>query len=428
MNNSDSSSNNSGKLKYFLTGCGCAILIGALLVTSAFLWFPIASQRMFNNIPHGGITTQLTFISSDANTPVATPSLIQTNVPPAAVGTPIITNDGTNSSGPGAPSSNYLSQLYQAASPGVVSIYVTINNQGQSGQAAGSGFIFDQAGDIVTNNHVVDNASLVVVNFQDGTESMAKIVGTDPYSDLAVVKVDQLPASAHPLPLGDSNSMMTGDWVIAIGNPFGLNSSMSLGIISAIGRTIPSDTASFSIPMVIQTDAAINPGNSGGPLLNLQGQVVGVNAQIASNGTRANAGVGFSIPTDIVRRVIPTLIKVGAFQWSWLGIEGTSMNLFIAKANNLSTDKGAYIVHVVPNGPAEQAGLKGGASLKTVNGLDVPTGGDVITQIDGTQINDYADLQELISQKEPGTDVQLTILRNGQQKQVSVTLAPRPAS
>ena len=219
--------------------------------------------------------------------------------------------------------------------------------------------------------------------------------------------------------------MVTGDWVVAIGNPFGLSSSMSMGIVSAIGRTIPAGSTSFSIPMAIQTDAAINPGNSGGPLLNLDGQVVGVNAQIASS-SDSNSGVGFSIPSNIVRRVIPTLIKTGAFQWSWLGIEGASVNIFIAQANNLSVDKGAYIVRTVPGGPADQAGLQGAANTTSVQGFDVPVGGDVVIAVDGTPVNDYADLQALLAEKDPGTKVELTIIRNGQQQQVTVTLAPRP--
>jgi S1-C subfamily serine protease len=240
--------------------------------------------------------------------------------------------------------------------------------------------------------------------------------------------VEKLPDSALALPLGDSDKILTGDWVVAIGNPFGLESSMSTGIVSAVGRTIPSLAASFSIPMAIQTDAAINPGNSGGPLLNLQGQVIGVNAQIAPGSGGANAGVGFSIPVNIVRRVIPSLIQEGAFQWPWIGIEGTDMNMFIAQANHLSVERGAYVVQVVPGGPAEQAGLHGAANSVQVDGLDVPTGGDVIIAADGTPVEDYTDLLALITQKEPGTDLELTILRNGKQQTVTVRLAPRPTS
>jgi len=411
-----------GKIKFFLAGCGCATLIGILLVAGVFLGFPVAGQWLLQ-LPDSEVTEQ-PFGASDGSTPVATPSLIQTEISPAPIGTPSIELEAVPGFEP--VSSDFLSQLYETVSPGVVSISVLVSNGGLSGQAAGSGFIFDQSGHIVTNNHVVEDASVVVVIFHDGTEAEAEVIGTDVDSDLAVVKVDRLPDNAQPLALGDSTAVTTGDWVVAIGNPFGLNSSMSIGIVSAIGRTIPTGATPFSIPMAIQTDAAINPGNSGGPLLNLQGQVIGVNAQIASGGTRANAGVGFSIPAQIVRRVVPTLINVGVFQWPWLGVEGTSVDIFIAQANNLSLERGAYIVRVLPGGPADHAGIQGGAEPVTVEGLDIPTGGDVIIEADGVLINDYADLQAFIAQKEPGTDVNLTVLRNGERQQITVTLAPRP--
>jgi 2-alkenal reductase len=396
-----------------------------LVVIGVFVGFPVAGQWLIQS--QRSQATKQTFGSNGFQTPVTTPTLIQTQVAPAPVGTPLIPEDGT-APGLETVSSDFLGRLYQDVGSGVVSIYVLINDSGQNGQVAGSGFVFDQSGDIVTNNHVVENASFVVVIFQDGTEEKAQVVGTDPYSDLAVVKVDQLPDSATPLPLGDSNVVTTGDWVVAIGNPFGLESSMSMGIVSAIGRTIPAGATPFSIPMAIQTDAAINPGNSGGPLLNLEGQVIGVNAQIASGGAQANAGVGFSIPSEIVRRVIPELIQVGAFQWPWLGIEGTSVNYFIAQANNLSVERGAYIVHAVSGGPAEQAGLQGGAQPVKVEGLEVPTGGDVIIAADGVPIQEYADLQALIAEREPESDIDLTIVRDGERQHITVTLAPRPGN
>lgn len=412
-----------GRLKFFLAGCGCATLLAALVVFGLFLGVPIVGQWSFR-LP-GNQVTQQPVRSFQQGTPIATPSLIQTQVAPAPVGTPVI-NNGDTSQSQQIVSSGFLSQLYEDVSPGVVSINVLINNAGQSGQAAGSGFIIDQQGHIVTNNHVVENANLVIVVFQDGSEAKAEIIGTDPYSDLAVIKVDQLPESATPLPLGDSSTIVTGDWVVAIGNPFGLNSSMSLGIVSAVGRTIP--VGSFSIPEAIQTDAAINPGNSGGPLLNLQGQIVGVNAQIASGGANANAGVGFSIPVNIVRRVVPSLIDLGAFQWPWLGIEGTSVNIFIAQANNVSAEKGAYVVRVVPGSPADQAGLQGGDNLVSVEGVDVPTGGDVILKADGETIDDYAELLSIIASHNPGSKVDFTILRNGEESRVTATLGPRPSN
>jgi 2-alkenal reductase len=410
----------SGRTKVFSGGYGYAASLAVLLVSV------IACGGGWSfELPENQATLQPPGPFGDG-TAVATPSLIQSESSPAPVGTPIIPDSGS-AQNQEIVSSNFLSQLYQKVSPGVVSINVLVNSGGQSGQGAGSGFVFDDAGHIVTNHHVVEGANLVVVAFQDGSEARAEIVGVDPYSDLAVVKVERLPESATPLPLGDSSAIVTGDWVVAIGNPFGLNSSMSLGIVSAVGRTIPTGT-SFSIPEVIQTDAAINPGNSGGPLLNLQGQVIGVNAQIASNGTMANAGVGFSIPANTVRRVVPTLISAGAFQWPWLGIEGTDVNLFIAQANNISVDQGAYVVNVIPGGPAAQAGLQGGADLVNIEGVDVPTGGDVIIAADGETIEDYSELLVIIANHEPGTSIALTVLRNGTEQQISVTLGPRPTN
>jgi len=410
------------RLRFFLAGCGCAGLLAILAVAAIIFWVPL-SGRWTLELP-GNQATQDPFGSLQENTPVTTPTLVQAEVSPAPIGSPIV-GDGNTSIDQEIVSSDFLSELYQTVSPGVVSINVLVNSAGQSGQAAGSGFIIDEEGHIVTNNHVVENATLVIVVFQDGSESRAEIIGTDPYSDLAVIQVEQLPQSAMPLPIGDSNTVVTGDWVVAIGNPFGLNSSMSLGIISAVGRTIPASN-SFSIPEAIQTDAAINPGNSGGPLLNLQGQVIGVNAQIASGGAMANAGVGFSIPANIVRRVVPALIDHGVFQWPWLGIEGTSVNIFIAQGNNVDVEKGAYIVNVIQGGPADQAGLQGGANLVSVNGLDVPTGGDIITTADGESIDDYSELLVIIASHEPGTTIDLTVLRNGREMQIPVTLGPRP--
>jgi 2-alkenal reductase len=414
----------SGRIKFFLAGCGCATLLATLLVSGIIFGVPIAGQWSFQ-IP-GNQATPGPFGSFEDGTPFATPSLILTEVSPAPVGTPIIA-EGNSAENQEIVSSDFLSHLYLRVSPGVVSINVLVSSAGQSGQSAGSGFVFDESGHIVTNNHVVENGNLVVVIFEDGSQARADIVGTDPYSDLAVIKVEQLPDSATPLPIGDSNTIVTGDWVVAIGNPFGLNSSMSLGIVSAVGRTIPAGN-SFSIPEAIQTDAAINPGNSGGPLLNLQGQVIGVNAQIASGGTMANAGVGFSIPANTVRRVVPTLIQAGSFQWPWLGIEGTSVNLFIAQANNSPVERGAYIVRVIPGGPAEQAGLRGGANLVGIDGVNIPAGGDLIIAADGETINDYSELLAVIASREPGTSLDLTILRNGEERQVIVTLGPRPTN
>ncbi len=322
-----------------------------------------------------------------------------------------------------------LAALYRQTNPGIVSIDVASVQRGTlRGAGAGSGFVYDDQGRIVTNNHVVDGATQVTVIFHDGEEAEATIVGTDPNSDLAVVKVAQLPDGVRALPLGDSDQVTVGQPVIAIGNPFGLGNSMTSGIVSAVGRTIESGATQFSIPRAIQTDAAINPGNSGGPLLNVQGQVIGVNAQIATEGTQAaNAGVGFAIPSNTVRLVVPALVEKGAYQWPWLGVSGGSVNLALMKANGLDTQQGAYIDAITAGGPAEKAGLQGSTGSQPVNGADVPTGGDVIVAIDGKPVASFDALLYEVASRKPGDRVVLTILRGGQRREVSIALGERPS-
>jgi S1-C subfamily serine protease len=203
---------------------------------------------------------------------------------------------------------------------------------------------------------------------------------------------------------------------------------MTIGIASAIGRTIASGATPFSIPHAIQTDAAINPGNSGGPLLNLEGQVIGVNAQIASGGSQANAGVGFAIPSRIVRKVTPSLVEFGAYQWPWLGIRGTSLDLFLMQANDLDSQAGTFVFEVIPDSPAEDAGLEGASGTQTVSGIDVPTGGDIIIAVDGETIVDYSDLQVQVSEHKPGDTIELTVIRGGEEVQLDLALSPRPES
>lgn len=411
---------NRNQVKVFSYGCGCAGFSLLLLLAIVLIMFPAAGFWAFESTQ--GLATEVAGPFQDG-TPQPTPTLIQAEIPPAAVGTPaaeeLFAPDFDRIS------SDYLNQFYQIVSPGVVSIYVINNGSIQAGTGAGSGFVFDNDGHIVTNNHVVAGADFVMVIFQDGRQEKAEIIGTDPDSDLAVIRVEEMPESAVPLPIGSLDTVLPGDWVIAIGNPFGLKSSMTLGIVSAVGRAIPSGATPFAIPLAIQTDAAINPGNSGGPLLNLEGQVIGVNAQIAS-GSGANSGVGFAIPSDIVRRVVPSLIEVGVYQWSWLGVRGTSVDLFIEEANNLPVDRGAYLVEVIQDGPADLGGLRGSTGSAEVNGFDVPVGGDVIIAADGTPIESYADLQIFLSEQPPGTTVSFSVLRNGETVEIPVELAPRP--
>ena len=324
-----------------------------------------------------------------------------------------------------------LVDLYRRLVPSIVSVQVIQRGPNdQLAGGAGSGFFYDYQGHIVTNAHVVRNAFMVDVVLHDGTIVPATVIGTDGDSDLAVLLVDlsavgMTDEAITPLPLANSDAVLPGQEVIAIGNPFGRQSSMTYGIVSAVGRTIGSLTP-FSIPQAIQTDAAINPGNSGGPLLNLRGEVIGVNAQIES-AVRANAGVGFAIPSNIVARVVPVLIADGRFQWPWLGVQGGDLTLRLAEANDLPLNtRGAYISGVTRGGPAEAAGIRGTSGETQLDNLPLPTGGDVVIALNGEPVRDMDDLILLISQQSPGDRVTLTILRSGAQIEVEATLAPRP--
>ncbi len=244
-----------------------------------------------------------------------------------------------------------------------------------------------------------------------------------------MVKVDGLPEGVQPLTLGNMDELEVGQTVIAIGNPFGLEGTVTRGIISALGRTIPA-LSQFSIPQSIQTDAAINPGNSGGPLLNLRGEVIGVNAQIETGGTsRSNSGVGFAIPVSIIERVVPALIEQGRYEWSWLGVRGNTVSPTLVHAMNLPVERGAYLGEITAGGPAEKANLRGADELDTVDGRQVSVGGDVVTAIDGQPVNTFDDLLYYIAlETRPGQQVELTILRDGQSMPVNVTLEARPDS
>lgn len=321
-----------------------------------------------------------------------------------------------------------LTTLYTRANPSVVSI-ITYSMQGgqvvASGQ--GSGFVIDQDGHIVTNAHVVHGADQLEVDFSDDTVREATLVGEDLHSDLAVLSVANLPSGVLPLPLGKMEEVAVGQTVVAIGNPFGLGGTLTKGIVSALGRSIPALTT-FQIPQAIQTDAPINPGNSGGPLLNLKGEVIGVNAQIETGGTgRANTGVGFAIPVSIVARVIPRLIADGEFIWPWLGVQGGSVTPALVKAMDLPVDRGAYVAVVSDNGPSIKAGLRGATRQEEVNGQVMETGGDVIIAIDGQTVTHFEDiLIYLALNRDPGDVVVLTIVRDGKTMEIKVTLEPRP--
>ncbi len=353
-------------------------------------------------------------LSTPAPAVVATVPAIQVPTLPASVGS----------------EEQALVVLYARVNPSVVNITIYVNQSGQVAPSVqGSGFVYDTDGHIITNAHVATGADQVDITFSNGIIRPATVVGMDPHSDLAVLKVDQLPEGAGPLPLGDMSTLEVGQTVVAIGNPFGLEGTLTRGIISALGRTIPALTT-FSIPQAIQTDAAINPGNSGGPLLDLQGQVIGVNAQIeTSNGAAANSGVGFAIPVSIVKRVVPAIIQTGSYEWSWLGVRGQSLDLSLVKAMNLPVERGAYLWQVMDGGPAAKAGLKGYDKTVTVDGRSVDVGGDVVTAINGQPIYSFDDLLIYVAlNTSPGQDVTLTVLRDGKTQDVKVTLEPRPSS
>lgn len=322
-----------------------------------------------------------------------------------------------------------LVDLYAMANPGVVNI--TIYNEDSDvllplGQ--GSGFLYDETGHIVTNAHVVQEAQSVEVTFSDGTIREAEVVGTDLNSDLAVVQVADLPQAISPLPLASMDSLAVGQTVVAIGNPFGLDGTLTRGVISALGRSIPALTP-FTIPQSIQTDAAINPGNSGGPLLNMRGEVIGVNDQIRTDGVNnSNLGVGFAIPVSIVRLIVPDLIQNGEHDWAWLGVRGTSLTPPMVEAMELPVEKAAYIASVLSGGPADEAGLEGEDGTRTIDKRLVSVGGDVVTAINGQPVNSFDDLLIYIAlEAEPGEPVVLTIWRDGEFIDVTVTLEERPA-
>ncbi len=326
---------------------------------------------------------------------------------------------------------NPLTAIYQKVNPSVVNITVRqLANFGGGGEffaeGQGSGFVWDKEGHIVTNHHVVADASEVDVTFWNDVAVSAEVIGTDPDSDLAVVKVDVSPDELFPAELGNSDTVQVGEQAIAIGNPFGYEGTMTVGIISAVGRSIPATTG-FQIPEAIQTDAAINPGNSGGPLLDAQGRVIGINAQIRSE-VRANSGVGFAIPVNLAKRVVPALIERGRYEHSWLGISGMPVTPSMARDLNLPVERGVLIAEVIRNSPAERAGLRPGRRTVNYKGRQIPVDGDILIQIEDQALSNFDDLLIYLSRyTSPGQEVRLAVMRDGRQVEISVTLGTRPS-
>ncbi len=316
--------------------------------------------------------------------------------------------------------------VYKQVNSSVVHIRVTVGWGRFAQEATGSGFVLDREGHIVTNNHVVEGATDITVTFANDTEVPARVIGTDPGSDLAVIAVD-LPADRlHPAELGDSDQVVPGQLAMAIGNPFGLEGSITMGIVSAVGRVIQPQRSRFSIAHMIQTDAPINPGNSGGPLLDSRGRVIGVNTLIFSQ-TGTSAGVGFAVPVNAVKRVVPELIARGRYDHPWLGVSGYSITPRLARELDLPAERGVLIGDVDANGPAARAGLRGGSRQVVVDGTPFIVGGDMVIAIDGRPVKSMDDIiAYLEEERQVGDVVRLTVLRAGQEREITVRLAARP--
>jgi S1-C subfamily serine protease len=394
--------------RFFHTPFGSALLGGA--VVAAFGWIAIAAGWIDAK---GGSTTTVA----------------------APLAAPVVDKESGDA--------NVVNQIYRHDGQGVAFIEATeapeessspFNPFGEEesrggGVATGSGFVIDTQGHILTNNHVVEGASRISVKLgSSNTARTAEVVGTDPASDIALLKVETPADQLHPLALGDSSKVRVGDPVVAIGNPFGLDRTVTSGIVSALQRQIQAPNG-FSISHVIQTDAAINPGNSGGPLIDAGGNVIGINSQIATGGGgNGNVGIGFAIPIDTAREVANEIEKNGKVEHAFLGINGGTMTPALAKAVNLPVSKGVLVAEVVKGGPADKAGLQGGSTEATIEGARLQLGGDIITEVEGEPITSMEDVINAVNGDKPGDKLELTILRSGETKKITVTLGNRPAS
>ena len=366
---------------------------------SSFLGLIVLSLIVF-----GGLTL-VDIFSTPVQASVPEPVQISTAAPSVPVQIPSVNFDDPFSRV--AALEELYVNIYDGVSPSVVHILVAAN----TGNGSGSGFVWDKEGHIVTNNHVIEGAAQILVQFADDTSAPATLVGSDPDSDLAVIKVDLPAAQLRPVALGDSNSLRVGQLAIALGNPFGFEQTLTTGVVSALGRAIRQDSG-FSLPQLIQTDAAINPGNSGGPLLNSRGEVIGVNTLIFSQ-SGSSSGVGFAVPVATVKRVVPVLISDGEFQDPWLGIQGSSINPLAAAEFNLPVEAGVLLQGVLPGGPADTAGLEAGR--------------DILTAVNGVPVKDMDALIVYLSTNTVvGETIELTVIRDGTELVVPLVLGGRP--
>jgi serine protease Do len=384
-------------------------------------------------------SSQLTTTGTSSNSPQATVTIIQS--PPVSVTTPSSTVTRVTDL------EAILESVYTQVNPSVVNISVIqlqsgssqipgfpfLNPSPQYSQALGSGFVWDKSGDIVTNNHVIDGADNISVTFSDGTTVPGKVLGTDSDSDLAVIKVNMPADQLLPVKMADSAQVKVGQLAIAIGNPYGLQSTMTVGFVSALGRVLPSNQSgtttgpSYSIPDVVQTDAAINPGNSGGVLLDSSGSVIGITQSIATT-SGSSSGVGFAIPSAIIKQVIPDLISTGHYSHPYFGVTITSLTPDISTAMNLpANQRGALVMAVTSGGPADKAGLKAGSKQVSITGQQVTVGGDVIIAYNNEVVKSSDDLITFLARSGViGQNVSLTVLRDGKPVQITVTVGARP--
>jgi S1-C subfamily serine protease len=394
-------------MKNFLRSSFGSALLGGVVV-AAFGWVAIAA---------GWINAD----SSGSTVTVAEP-----------LSAPVDASEASNES-------NRVNQIYRRDGQGVAFISSQLKPQESSGLspfgeaeggvATGSGILIDTEGHVLTNNHVVEGADKVEVKLgSSDTTYTAEVVGTDPATDVALLKVEAPASSLHPLALGDSSNVEVGEPVVAIGNPFGLDRTVTAGIVSAIQRQIQAPNG-FSISHVIQTDAAINPGNSGGPLIESEGKVIGINSQIQTGGSGdGNVGIGFAVPINTAREVAQQIEDHGEIKHAYLGIRGGSITPDLAKALKLPEEEGVLVNEVVKGGPADEAGIKGGDTSATIEGASFRLGGDVITEVNGKKISGMEDVINAVNAASPGDKLELTVDRDGKPQTIDVTLGVRPAS
>ena len=378
--------------------------------------------------------------------PTAELASTSTEEGPTQASSPILTGGDAAADELVAAQESVMTRIYLKVLPSVVNIQVIQGRQGNDGtgefrnspgvpddffdRGEGSGFVWDDKGRIVTNQHVVDGAEIVTVIFADRTQVLARVLGGDPDSDLAVLQLEEKLDNLVPIELGDSDDVLVGQLAVAIGAPFGQSFTMTSGIISAVGRTIRSGSSQFTVPEVIQTDAPINPGNSGGPLLDRHGRVVGINTQIISR-SGSNAGVGLAVPINIAKLVVPALIEDGKYEYSWLGISGATVGPDVARLMELPKGtQGTLIISVNANSPADEGGLTGSNRTEVVNGIQYALGGDTITAINGSKIRDMTDLiVYLTNNTRPGDEVMLDVVHgDGASEQVHIVLGTRPGN